>query len=35
MGLLGWVGKKGILELGNAPEQVYMDTEKDTSKNGE
>ena len=31
MGLLGWVRKKGILELGNMPENVSMGTEKATS----
>ena len=36
VGLLGWVGKKGVLELGNVPEEVSMDTGKVTSKiNGE
>ena len=36
MGLLGWVGKKGVLELGKVPEEVPMDTEKYMSKiNGE
>ena len=30
VGLLGWVGKD-ILELGNVPEEVPMDTEKVTS----
>ena len=32
MGLLGWVGNKGVLEWGNVPEVVPMDTEKVTSK---
>ena len=32
MGLLGWVGNKGVLEWGNVPEEVPMDTEKVTSK---
>ena len=32
MGLLGWVGNKGVLEWGNVPEEVPMDTEKITSK---
>ena len=31
-GLLGWVGNKGVLEWGNVPEEVPMDTEKVTSK---
>ena len=36
IGLWGWVGKKGMLELGNIPDKVPMDTEKATSKtNGE
>ena len=36
MGLLGRVGKKGMLELGNIPDKVPMDTEKTVSKtNGE
>ena len=31
-----WVGKKGVLELSNVPEEVPMDTEKVTSRtNGE
>ena len=32
MGLLSWVGNKGVLEWGNVPEAVPMDTEKVTSK---
>ena len=32
MGLLGWVGNKGVLEWGNVPEEMPMDTEKVTSK---
>ena len=32
VGLLGWVGNKGVLEWGNVPEEVPMDTEKVTSK---
>ena len=32
MGLLGWVGNKGVLELGNVAEEVHMDTVKVTSK---
>ena len=32
VGLLGWVGNKGVLERGNVPEEVPMDTEKVTSK---
>ena len=36
VGLLGGVGKKGMLELGNIPDKLPMDTEKATSKtNGE
>ena len=27
-----WVGNKGVLEWGNVPEEVPMDTEKFTSK---
>ena len=30
--LLGWVRKKGMLELNNMPEVVHMNTEKATSK---
>ena len=26
VGLLGWVGNKGVLEWGNVPEEVPMDT---------
>ena len=29
---VGWVGNKGVLEWGNVPEEVPMDTEKVTSK---
>ena len=29
---LGWVGKKGMLELGNMPDKVHMDTGKAASK---
>ena len=32
VGLLGWVGNKGVLEWGNVPEAVPMDTETVTSK---
>ena len=32
VGLLGWVGNKGVLEWGNVPEEMPMDTEKVTSK---
>ena len=32
VGLLGWVGKKDFLELGNMPGEVPMDTEKATSR---
>ena len=32
VGLLGWVGNKGVLEWGNVPEEVPMDTVKVTSK---
>ena len=32
VGLLGWVGNKGVLEWGNVPEEVPMDMEKVTSK---
>ena len=32
VGLLGWVGNKGVLEWGNVLEEVHMDTEKVTSK---
>ena len=32
VGLLGWVGNKGVLEWENVPEEVPMDTEKVTSK---
>ena len=36
MGILGGVGNKGMLELGNIPDKVHMDTEKVTFKtNGE
>ena len=36
MGLLGGVGEKGILKLGNIPDKVPMNTEKAASKtNGE
>ena len=36
VGLLGVVGKKGMLEWGNIPDKVPMDTEKAASKtNGE
>ena len=36
MGLLGVLGKKGMLELGNMSDKVPMDTEKVMSKtNGE
>ena len=31
VGLLGWVGNKGVLEWGNVPEEVSRDTEKVTS----
>ena len=30
--LVCWVGNKGVLEWGNVPEEVPMDTEKVTSK---
>ena len=29
---VGWVGNKGVLEWGNVPEEVPMDTEKVASK---
>ena len=32
MGLLDCVGKNGVLEWGNVPEEVPIDTGKDTSK---
>ena len=32
VGLLGWVGKMGMLELGNMPDEVHMDTEKSRVK---
>ena len=36
VGLLGMVGKKGVLEWGNISDKVPMDTEKATPKtNGE
>ena len=36
VGLLCVVGKNGMLELGNIPDKVHMDTEKATSEtNGE
>ena len=31
MGFLGWLGNMGVLEWGNVPEEVPMDTEKVTS----
>ena len=34
VGLLGWVGKKGTLELGNMSDEVHMDTEKASPKKG-
>ena len=34
VGLLGWVGKRGTLELGNMSDEVPMDTEKSRLKKG-
>ena len=31
MGLMGWVGKKDILELGNVPEEVPMEAPNHTA----